>query len=49
MTYVSRKLASSVIIHGEILLLINGYDKLLNQRLLNSTYFVENLEILVVH
>ena len=48
MTYVSRKLSSSVILRGDGLLLVNGCDDLLNQQLFESTDFVKNLDIIVV-
>ena len=38
-----------MILHGDNVLLFNGCDNWLDQCLFDSTYFVENSEILVVH
>ena len=49
MAYVFCKLYGITILNGDNLLLIDGCDVFLDQCLLESTYFVENLAILVVH
>ena len=45
----TRKFSGSTIIHGDNILLVDGCDELLDQCLFDSTYFVEKLDILIVH
>ena len=49
MMYVSNKLSGNTIIFGDNVFLVNGWDNCLDYCLFDSTYFVENSVILVVH